>query len=279
MTTAPELNAGNLVPSIHVETLLAHRQKILDTMRQGCALLVEADELATSGGFGSHWTTLAELIESTRYARYYASDTAHEDHRANPATELLALYEKHIDASGWNHLLHASGLRTFMDSKAREQWAESIKKREAPTLNADNIAATFRSLYDARADMVERGVLEVFRRLSWDYKTNLPCRFGKRLIVSYVRSYHSFKTDELDDLVRSFCVYDGKPEPDHRAGLYTLMHDAAREGLRECENAYLHIRWFKNGNGHVTFKRLDLVDKLNAVLARHYPGALPPARP
>lgn len=38
---------------------------------------------------------------------------------------------------------------------------------------------------------------------------------------------------------------------------------------------YLHLRWFKNGNGHITFKRPDLVEQMNLILAKHYPHALP----
>ncbi|ONZ24329.1 hypothetical protein A8F44_22135, partial [Burkholderia cenocepacia] len=34
------------------------------------------------------------------------------------------------------------------------------------------------------------------------------------------------------------------------------------------------LRWFKNGNGHLTFKRADLVDRMNLILAKHYPNAL-----
>ena len=30
----------------------------------------------------------------------------------------------------------------------------------------------------------------------------------------------------------------------------------------------------KNGNAHVTFKRMDLVDTMNRIIAKHYPGAL-----
>lgn len=44
---------------------------------------------------------------------------------------------------------------------------------------------------------------------------------------------------------------------------------------RKAETAYLSIRTFKNGNGHVTFKRPDLVEKMNKIIAKHYPGALP----
>ena len=41
---------------------------------------------------------------------------------------------------------------------------------------------------------------------------------------------------------------------------------------------YLRIKLFKNGNGHVTFLRPDLVARLNRILAKHCPGALPSAR-
>lgn len=270
MTATPELDAGALVPSVHVETLLARRDHVLDTMQRAFALLVEADRTAAASGFGSQWLKLCELMERTRYARYDSDD--------DPSGKLLASYTHRLDAGGWNHLLDASGLRTFMDSKAREQWTKSIAANEAPPFTADNVQATFQQLYEARGDMVERGVLEVFRRLSWNYRTNQPCLFGKRLVVTGVHRYQTYRTDELDDLVRAFCVYDGQPEPDHRAGLYMLMHEAARAGARECENEYVHVRWFKNGNAHVTFRRADLVDKLNAVLTKHHPAALPAAR-
>ena len=36
------------------------------------------------------------------------------------------------------------------------------------------------------------------------------------------------------------------------------------------------IELAKKGSGHVLFKRPDLVEKVNDIIARHYPGALPP---
>jgi len=84
-----------------------------------------------------------------------------------------------------------------------------------PELTAANIEATFTELYGARADVFERGELECFRRLSWDYRTNQPFRFGKRIILKSLFSYGSLNghgTNELDDLMRVFHVLDGKPE-------------------------------------------------------------------
>ena len=71
-------------------------------------------------------------------------------------------------------------------------------------------------------------------------------------------------------------VLDGKPEPDHRNGFYLMVSDARQRGETQAENAYLHVKWFKKGSGHVLFKRPDLVEKVNDIIARHYPGALPP---
>lgn len=184
-----------------------------------------------------------------------------------------------FDAEAWRYLMHASGLRTFMDAKAREEWDKTISDGKHPELTKANIEATFSQLYGARGDMFERGVIECFRRLSWHYKTNLPQKLGKRIVMSGMVGWNSYtRGNELDDLVRVLHVLDGKPEPDHRGGTSALLSRAglgyaSRTGTVDTD--YLSIRTFKNGNGHITFKRLDLVDKMNLIIAKHYPGALP----
>jgi hypothetical protein len=30
--------------------------------------------------------------------------------------------------------------------------------------------------------------------------------------------------------------------------------------------------FFQKGSGHITFKRMDLVEKMNNIVAKHYPG-------
>ncbi|MGG2376902.1 DUF4942 domain-containing protein, partial [Salmonella enterica] len=37
----------------------------------------------------------------------------------------------------------------------------------------------------------------------------------------------------------------------------------------------MSIRYFQKGSGHITFKRLDLMEKMNDIVAKHYPGMLP----
>ena len=134
-------------------------------------------------------------------------------------------------------------------------------------------------------------MIALFKRLSWHYATNLPVKFGKRIIKTYLLSNYASKrtdkwvhvnhtsTDELDDLVRVFSVVDGKPEPDHRRAAFTALNQAVQARQQNVEMEYFSIKWFWNGNGHITFKRPDLVDRLNSIIAKHYPGALPEPRP
>jgi len=75
--------------------------------------------------------------------------------------------------------------------------------------------------------------------------------------------------------VRAFCILEGKPEPDHREGLYKKLAEARREGV-DYEDSYLRVRMFKNGNCHAYLLRQDLVEQLNQILHKRYPDALAP---
>lgn len=66
-----------------------------------------------------------------------------------------------------------------------------------------------------------------------------------------------------ETVLRVLRVLDGQPESDHRRGTYHLVSEACHARRTEAEDNYLHVRWFRNGNGHLTFKRPDLVDQIN----------------
>ncbi|GJL02188.1 hypothetical protein TUM17570_11970 [Enterobacter cloacae] len=40
------------------------------------------------------------------------------------------------------------------------------------------------------------------------------------------------------------------------------------------EDEFFSIRYFQKGTAHLAFKRLDLVEKMNDIIAKHYPGLL-----
>ena len=75
--------------------------------------------------------------------------------------------------------------------------------------------------------------------------------------------------------VRCFHVLDNKPEPEYRHRTQTYMRNAKQWGYDSIETEYIGLKWYGNGNGHVTFMRPDLVEKLNRIVAAHFPFHIP----
>lgn len=264
----------DLVKSVSVDNMVNQRAAVIARVRTALDLLAEAETIAAAAHIG-----FPRLVLDNSFAFRYGTAVTGFACKLPDAIEEIT---KHVDAAGWRYLLDESGLRSLMDATARATWNKAIGDGEFPELTLANVRSTFAALHEARGDMFERGVIACFRRLSWEYKTNLPALFGKRIIIQLKGSWghlHHRTADELDDLMRVFHVLDGKPEADHRNGIYALV--AAAESRKEAfaENDYLAMKWFKKGTGHITFKRLDLIERMNRIIAKHYPGALPrPAR-
>lgn len=261
--------AGGLIPSLALDALLAKRDAAVAHLRAISAAVHAYTEIGRS-----IWTEDGRAKEPPYSYRDPVSlrpnsRGAYLDD-ANWAGESI----KAMDAALWDHMLTESGLWTFFDSKAREEWRKQIDERATPPLTPDNIRATFEQLYAQRGVFFERGVVELFRALSWDYKTNRPIAFGKRIIIRGVTSGFGRNTDKLDDLDRAFHLLDGKPEPDHRSSIGHRIGYRYEPKAETFETPYLRLKTFKNRNGHVEFLRPDLVERLNLILARNGPRDL-----
>ncbi len=73
--------------------------------------------------------------------------------------------------------------------------------------------------------MFERGVINVFKGLSWDYKTNSPCKFGSKIIVNNLVRWDQWGISSYQwnagrspwlTLERMLHLLSGKPIPDNR---------------------------------------------------------------
>ena len=83
------------------------------------------------------------------------------------------------------------------------------------------------------------------------------------------------RRDQLADLDRMLNLLDGKPVPENRHDLSIRLADhISKQHSTVYEDEYLSIRYFQKGSGHITFKRPDLVEKMNGIIAKHYPGML-----
>ncbi|KCV27212.1 methyltransferase domain protein, partial [Bordetella bronchiseptica 00-P-2730] len=162
-----------IVPSVSIDNLINQRTAIVHKLEQVFTLLRECDTLA-----GAAHLDFPEIsLESGRWMSHRTRLVgSYADSPEQASRDVLRV----LDCSAWQYLMHESGLRTFMDATARQNWNKQIETGDVPELNAQNISATFAALFEARGEMFERGVLACFQGLSWDYKTNQPFKFGKR---------------------------------------------------------------------------------------------------
>lgn len=191
-----------------------------------------------------------------------------------------------IDGKIWDRLMTDTGMYTLMSNAQREAWRKQLDGKDMPAITLDNVLSTFRQLNADKVDTFTLGLIDIFKSLSWDYKTNNPCKFGKRVIISSLLDVWRycaarFSSDghtKIDDLARPFYVLDGRNVPDYRVSDGAKLDEFFRENGfngKIFEGEYFTVRYFKKGSGHITFKRPDLVDKINDMVASHYPGMLP----
>lgn len=254
-----------LIKSVGIENMLNQRQAVAERLQQARQILLEADLLAAAAHLGS----IHDLFSPRRHHPYDINLL--DDDGLSKALHVL-------DGPAWTYLMHESGNRTFMDRTARQTWDENIHTGAYPDFTKDTVTETFGTLHLSRAEMFDRGVIATFRRLSWDFTTNQPFKFGTRIILQYLvdnwghLNYRAL--DELEDLHRVFCVLDGQPEPDHRDGIASQMRTACSNKETAWTGPYFAVKWYRKGTGHVTFLRPELVTRMNLVLAKHYPHAV-----
>lgn len=258
-----------LVPGMSVTTICAARDRSLILFADAFAKLAEAEREAAKAAPGTHGILRTLDPHRTFY------DLRHEG-----IAGILEALRRRLDADAWGFLRDVSGLRNLMDAKSLGAFTEQIEKAP-PALTLENVQATF-SQFRENADLIfERGVVEVFEGLSTYYKTNGKLAFGRRAILNAALNEYGWNyrlTDEaaVNDLDRIFHLLDKREAPDFRGGAAAQVGTQRRKvrGRFEVDTDYMHFRAFGNGNLHVTFKRADLVDKMNAILARHYGATL-----
>ena len=200
-----------------------------------------------------------------------------------PETAMKAI-SRNIDRGIWKDLMKKSGMLSLMDAQARDEWYKNLEGEDIPAVSEANILSTFEQLHQSKGEVFERGVINVFKGLSWNYKTNSPCKFGTKIIVTGLVKCDrwgfglnwGWQRDRLADIERMLVLLDGKPVPDNRADVTRRLGDHIHENRHSnhYEDEMFVIKYFQKGTALIVFKRPELVDKLNDIIARHYPGAL-----
>lgn len=266
MQTEPDvlMEHNELILSTSIERVVTGRDSALKQIEQLIEQLDAISRLTSEigGGIAQDWA----MKSGHRYDSWLTEKTD----KAMPAVT------RNIDRK--------SGMMALMDAQARDQWHKNLEEGDLPAISEANILSTFEQLHLNTMDVFERGIINVFKGLSWDYKTNSPCRFGKKIIINNLVSHNrwgfslnwGWRRDQLADLERMLFLLDGKPIPDIRGDISTRLMEHIRDNPAKevYEDEFFSIRYYQKGTAHLTFKRLDLIERMNDIIAKHYPGML-----
>lgn len=205
----------DIICSTNIERVVTGRNNALeciDTLIQQPDTISQVT-ISIGGGTSNDWS----MREGHRYGSWLTEA---------PETAMKAI-TRNIDRSIWRNLMKKSGMIALMDAQARDEWYNSLERGDIPAISKVNIVSTFEQLHQSKAEIFERGIINVFKSLSWDYKSNSPCMFGKKIIVDGLVQYdrwgfhfrHGRRREQLSDLDRMLNLLDGKPIPENRNDL------------------------------------------------------------
>ena len=218
-------------------------------------------------------------------------------------TAARAEFAKSLRRSAWLHVFEQTEFRKWLDSTQTEELLRDLERHSTIPFNKVNIKGTLTNVFLQRTQLFEKSVWNVFLNLTSHYKgnttgdigsgdgqrgwkTNDSYKVNTRLVFPYGChfSYERFDiwsrhTSEIlyNDLDRILAVLDGQRYEEIITIGRALTHafDTNRQHPGTCDSTYFHIRYFKKGTVHLTWKRRDLLAAFNtsAAKGRHWIGA------
>jgi hypothetical protein len=249
-TLATKQNAGELI---------AIYERNTQRLRTGYDLLIEAD------------TEKSEFFGGPGLARHYSIFTSDKE------KALL-----NLRVSAWRAIVNNLGLYKVMSLTRTRTFDKNCEKGELPEINTKNVYGFLDDVMGNAHEIAMETVREVYTWLrpgasrNNTHKTNekfARWRLGKKVILTYTVGYAYSSTflvnyrdeDRLIQLDRVMHLLDGAGIPDgYKSPLIDAINTTSYESGASGETTYFSFRCFYNGNLHLTFKRLDLVERLNA---------------
>ena len=186
-----------------------------------------------------------------------------------------------IKADSWRGILEKTQANKFMTQSRYDKFEKSLKEPASlPEITIETVKDFVDNLVDSAPDMLLEFIKETFDWLkpsnwSMNYKTNQKSKYelDEKIIKPFMfqlswngepkLSY--YQEQSLRAMDSAFHLMDGRGTPKNGSSAFTAIKTAEQAEKREAETEYFHFKWFKNQNCHITFKRMDLVNKMNQI--------------
>jgi len=189
---------------------------------------------------------------------------------------------KKLKAEAWRGILAKTDARKFMTDKRYAQFGKSLEDPESiPEITIEAVNNFVLNLIESAPDMILEFVRETFNWLqpgfnSYTYKTNEKSKYElhDKIIKEYMfeniyrnRISLQYRTEQpLRAMDAAFHLLDGKGMPKNgNSAACSAIRAAEQAGKQRAETNYFSFKWYKKGTCHITFKRMDLVNRMNQI--------------
>lgn len=193
----------------------------------------------------------------------------------------------------WHKVFSRMEFHKWLDKKQREDFIRQIDKNGNIPFTKENIKGTLQNVFFERDNLFKKSVANVFDELTryhaenttytegWksnsNYKINpkivfpYGCSYDSKYMNRFEMNWGSRNMDVYNDIDRILCNIDGQ-DFEHCDTIYKSLRNKfdelgsnpAREDYADgCESDYFHIKFFKKGTIHLTFKSKELMNKMN----------------
>ena len=255
----------SIVTRASIDEIIGYRLHALDLFTKAHETMKAALEAAAKSAGGS--------------GLYLDKETMSKAFSLSPRDDFLSDVRKSIDVNAWKHLIMGYGFEKIMDRQAMDEFRSQLDK-DPPELTVETAENTLLNLLGDAEHLFRRGIANAFSKLDRRFRSHDGFKIGTRVVLEYAFeeyggwNYHRNHHDTIRDIERTFFKLDDKELPERYAGIVGAVDEARSGGYGrkafEAETEYFRFKAFKNGNAHLWFKRDDLLEKVNKLLAEHY---------
>lgn len=261
----------NLIAPVTAAQMVDAYQSAVATFKENVSAIAEA-ETRLNAAFGVDYGTWRLIGDDRLHAR-----TVHWN-ASNPSEYIEGMLD-HMRRTAWGKIIAVTGVKKMMSIKRIAELDERLEKGELPDITTETIIDFLTSFVEGSAQMQEeivRSAYEALRPSVWaelkTQKKNLEFGLQVKTILSGVLASRfsggmevsHYSRNRIAEIDKAFHVLDGKGVPD---GYITPLVDAVCGAEAVGETEYFSFKKFNNGNLHLKFKRVDLLNEFNRICA------------
>lgn len=192
----------------------------------------------------------------------------------------IVTLKRNLLTSAWLNVYEGANLKKVMSAKDKNLFEQSLADPAPFTI--DNIKASFGDYWMNPRENILRALAEVFSDLDPAFKSHEKMKIGvkglpKRVIIRNVDSIYGYGFDKVKDIVTALAQYQEIDLPDHEEINNLIVRGACHIGKDDKKHFIkrgLTMKTYQNGNAHLYFDKVTLVD-INKALAEYYGDVLP----